>query len=87
TRLVAPRLEELRQQAHADTERLQRYRIANGLLSTSGASLTEQEISSYNQEVTRARAETAESQARLSTALQQLQSGSSGEDVGEALGS
>ncbi|MGF7153239.1 GumC family protein [Novosphingobium gossypii] len=87
TRLVAPRLEELRRQAHADTERLQRYRIANGLLSTSGASLTEQEISSYNQEVTRARAETAESQARLSTALQQLQSGSSGEDVGEALGS
>ncbi|MFD2137630.1 Wzz/FepE/Etk N-terminal domain-containing protein [Novosphingobium resinovorum] len=35
-KLVAPRLEQLRQQAHADTERLQRYRIANGLLSTSG---------------------------------------------------
>ncbi|WP_232491554.1 GumC family protein [Novosphingobium kaempferiae] len=87
TKLVAPRLEELRQQAHADTERLQRYRIANGLLSTSGASLTEQEISSYNQEVTRARAEAAESQARLSTAQAQLQSGSAGDDVGEALGS
>lgn len=87
TGLVASRLEELRQQAHADTEALQRYRIANGLLSTSGASLTEQEISSYNQEVTKARAEAAESQARLATALGQLRSGSSGDDVGEALGS
>lgn len=86
-KLVAPRLEQLRQQAHADTERLQRYRIANGLLSTSGASLTEQEISSYNQEVTKARAEAAESQARLATAQSQLRSGSAGDDVGEALGS
>ena len=87
TELVASRLEELRQEAHADTEALQRYRIANGLLSTSGASLTEQEISSYNQEVTRARAEAAESDARLATARAQLRSGSTGDDVGEALGS
>ncbi|EJL34938.1 Wzz/FepE/Etk N-terminal domain-containing protein [Novosphingobium sp. AP12] len=86
-RLVEPRLQQLLQQAHSDTERLQRYRIANGLLSTSGASLTEQEISSYNQEVTKARAEAAESEARLGTAQAQLRSGSSGEDVGEALGS
>jgi capsular exopolysaccharide synthesis family protein len=87
TKIVASRLQELRQQAHADTEALQRYRIANGLLSTSGASLTEQEISSYNQEVTKARADAAEAEARLSTALNQLRSGSSGDDVGEALGS
>ncbi|MCJ2188396.1 GumC family protein [Novosphingobium beihaiensis] len=87
TKVVASRLEELRQQAHADTEALQRYRIANGLLSTSGASLTEQEISSYNQAVTTARAEAAESQARLATARAQLRSGSVGDDVGEALGS
>jgi capsular exopolysaccharide synthesis family protein len=87
TKLVASRLEQLRQQAHADTEQLQRYRIANGLLSTSGASLTEQEISSYNQEVTKARAEAAQSEARLMTARAQLQSGSGGDDVGEALGS
>jgi capsular exopolysaccharide synthesis family protein len=87
TKLVASRLEQLRQQAHADTEALQHYRIANGLLSTSGASLTEQEISTYNQEVTKARAEYSESQARLSTAQAQLRSGSTGGDVGEALGS
>lgn len=84
---IQQRLNELREQAQQDTAALQHYRIANNLLSTSGSSLTEQEISSYNQEVTRARAEAAEDQARLNTALNQLRSGSSGDDVGEALGS
>lgn len=84
---IRTRLGQLRDQAQNDTAELQHYRIANDLMSTSGASLTEQEISSYNQEVTRARAEAAEAQARLNTATAQLRSGSSGEDVGEALGS
>ena len=85
--LVQQRLGELRAQAQTDTRALQQYRIANNLLSTSGASLTEQEISNYNQEVTGARAGAAEDEARLQTALAQLRSGSSGDDVGEALGS
>ncbi|MBV7266310.1 GumC family protein [Erythrobacter ani] len=85
--IVEQRLAELRDQAQADTQALQRYRIANNLLSTSGASLTEQEISTYNQAVTTARAEAAEDQARLRTAQAQLRSGSIGDDVGEALGS
>lgn len=84
---LASRLEQLRQQAVADTGRVQQYRIANDLLSTSGASLTEQEISSYNQGVAAARAEAAADQARLSTARAQLRAGSTGDDVGEALGS
>lgn len=82
---VEDRLVNLRAQAQSDTNALQQYRIANNLLSTSGASLTEQEISNYNQEVTRARAAAAEDSARLQTALSQLRSGSSGDDVGEAL--
>lgn len=86
-KLIQSRLVELRTQANADTKQLQQYRIANNLLSTSGTSLTEQEISTYNQEVTRARAEAAEADARLRTALAQLRSGSNGDDVGEALGS
>ena len=85
--MVQQRLGELRAQAQVDTQSLQQYRIANNLLSTSGASLTEQEISNYNQEVARARAEAAEDEARLNTALAQLRSGSTGDDVGEALGS
>lgn len=84
---VKSRLDELRVQAQSDTAALQQYRIANNLLSSSGASLTEQEISVYNQRVSEARAEAAEDQARLNTALSQLRSGSSGDDVGEALGS
>lgn len=85
--IVAQKLAKLRDQAQADTQALQQYRIAHNLLSTSGATLTEQEISTYNQEVTKARAEAAEDAARLRTALAQLQSGSSGDDVGEALNS
>lgn len=84
---LSKRLEELRNQAQADTARVQQYRIANNLLSTSGASLTEQEISSYNQQVAAARAQAVEDQARLSTARAQLRSGSKGDDVGEALNS
>lgn len=85
--LVEQRIAQLRSQAQNDTQALQQYRIANNLLSTSGASLTEQEISNFNQQVATARAEAAESQARLNTALAQLRSGSMGDDTGEALGS
>jgi succinoglycan biosynthesis transport protein ExoP len=81
------RLEDLRAQAQADTARAQQYRIANNLLSTSGASLTEQEISNYDQGVATARAQAVEDQARLDTARAQLRGGSKGDDVGEALGS
>lgn len=84
---VNSRLAELRAQAQADTQALQQYRIANNLLSTSGATLTEQEIANFNFEATKARALAAEDQARLRTALSQLKSGSTGDDVGEALGS
>lgn len=80
-------LEALRAQAQKDTEALQRYRVANNLLSTSGSSLTEQEISNFNQQVAAAKAQAVEDQARLDTALAQLRSGSNGDDVGEALGS
>jgi succinoglycan biosynthesis transport protein ExoP len=85
--VLSSRLDSLRLQAHGDTERVQAYRIAHNLLSTSGASLTEQEISSYNQAVTTARAQAAEDSARLNTARAQLRGGSNGGDAGEALNS
>jgi len=87
TGFLSKRLEELRVQANADNANVQGYRIANNLLSTSGASLTEQEISSYNQRVADARTEAAGDVARLAAARSQLRSGSKGDDVGEALGS
>jgi succinoglycan biosynthesis transport protein ExoP len=84
---LSGKLEQVRQQAQADTDRVQQYRIAHGLLSTTGASLTEQEISAYNQQVAQAKAAASEADAALATAERQVSSGSSGDDVGAALSS
>lgn len=81
------RLEDLRVQVLNDETIVQQYKIANNLLSASGTSLTEQEISSYNQTLAQSRAQVAEDNARLNTARQQLAHGSNGGDVGEALDS
>jgi hypothetical protein len=83
TAVIASRLEQLRQQALADSAAAQRYRITHNLLSTTQGTLTEQEISSYNQEVTSARAQAAEDTARLQAARAQMQGGGNG-GVGEA---
>jgi uncharacterized protein involved in exopolysaccharide biosynthesis len=83
TAVIASRLEQLRQQALADSAAAQRYRITHNLLSTTQGTLTEQEISSYNQEVTSARAQAAEDAARLQAARAQMQGNGNG-GVGEA---
>lgn len=81
------RVAELRDQLqHAEAE-VQQYKIANNLLSAQGATLTEQEISGLNQQLASARAEQAETDARLNIARSQLARGSTGEDVGESLNS
>lgn len=84
---LASKVEELREQATSDFAAVQNYRVGNGLLSSSATSLTEQDISVYNQQSAAARAESAADAARLTTARQQLRDGSSGDDVGEALSS
>nr|WP_295664533.1 Wzz/FepE/Etk N-terminal domain-containing protein [Polymorphobacter sp.] len=84
---LSSRLDTLQHQAQSDAERVQAYRLAHNLLSTSGSSLTEQEISSYNLAVTTARAQAVEDSARLNTARAQLRGGSNGGDAGEALNS
>jgi capsular exopolysaccharide synthesis family protein len=84
---LSQRISQLRAQANADTQAVQRYRIANNLLSTSASQLTEQEVSTYNQQVAGASASAAQDRARLATARQQLRNGSKGDDVGEALNS
>lgn len=81
------RLGELRAEVQQAEAAVERYRTANNLLSASGATLTEQEISAYNQQLATVRAQQAEDEARLRTARAQLASGSTGDDVGEALGS
>ncbi|WP_421729255.1 GumC family protein [Brevundimonas sp.] len=81
------RLGELRTEVQQAEAAVEQYRTANNLLSSSGATLTEQEISAYNQQLATVRAQQAESEARLRTARSQLAAGSAGDDVGEALGS
>jgi capsular exopolysaccharide synthesis family protein len=76
---------ELRQRVLDADAALQTYKIQNNLMSAQGATLTEQEISSLDQQAATAHAGQAEAQARLNTARQQLASGSAGDDVGEAL--
>jgi succinoglycan biosynthesis transport protein ExoP len=81
------RLGQLKVQVQQAEDEVANFKIANNLMSASGATLTEQEISNYNQQVAGARAGEAEAVARLQTAQRQLAAGSNGEDVGEALGS
>lgn len=87
TEFLASKVAELRQQATADFGAVQKYRVQNGLLSNAATGLAEQDISVYNQQSATARAEAAADAARLSTARRQLEGGSNGEDVGEALSS
>ena len=81
------RLKQLRAQVETADTQLQQYKIANNLMSSQGATLTEQEISTLDQQLALTRAQEAEATARLNTARRQLANGSTGEDVGEALSS
>ena len=72
---IDSKLGELRVDAeHADAA-LQRYKIANGLMSAEGATMAEQETSSLNQQIATARAALAERQGRLAAARRQLAKG------------
>lgn len=81
------RLADLRTEVIQAEGAVEQYRSANNLLSASGETLTEQEISTYNTQLATVRAAQAEDEARLNTARDQLARGSTGDDVGEALGS
>ena len=85
--LLDGQLNQLRKQVETAEAEVARYKTANNLMSSGGTTLTEQEISALNQQLATVRAQQAESDARLSTARQQLRSGSNGDDVGEALNS
>lgn len=85
-KVLNARVDELSRQADAANRDVQAYRVSKGLLSSSATSLTEQEISTYNQQVAVARAESAEDAAALASARAQLRRGGA-DGVGEATGS
>ncbi|WP_374471619.1 GumC family protein [Phenylobacterium sp.] len=87
TKWLQGRMTQLQAQVLSDEAAVQQYKIQNNLLSASGASLTEQEISTHQESLAAARVQVAEDAARLQTARAQLARGSRGDDVGEALAS
>jgi capsular exopolysaccharide synthesis family protein len=80
-------LETMRRDAETAEAKVQQYKNAHGLFSAEGSTMAEQEVSTLNQQIAVARAETAEKRARLQAALAQVGRGGGGEDVGAALGS
>jgi capsular exopolysaccharide synthesis family protein len=81
------RLQQLRVQVLNDDTAVQQFKIANNLMSAQGATLTEQDISNYNQSLAQATAQVAEDQARLETARSQLTAAANGGEVGEDVNS
>jgi uncharacterized protein involved in exopolysaccharide biosynthesis/Mrp family chromosome partitioning ATPase len=84
---VSSQIDRMRNQANADSIRVQQYKIAHNLLSVGLQSMTEQQVSTYQQSIATAKADLAADIANLHTAQEQLAKGSNGEDVGEALSS
>ncbi len=87
TDALMSQLESLRLRANADSDPVQAYKISHNLMSVGVQTLTEQEISGDDQALASARAEAAADAANLRTAQDQLNRGSTGEDVGAALAS
>jgi capsular exopolysaccharide synthesis family protein len=87
TAALLSQLEDMRQEAANEAAKVDAYKIAHNLLSVGSQTLTEQEVSGFDQAVATAKAEAAADQANLKTAQEQLARGSNGEDIGEALSS
>jgi succinoglycan biosynthesis transport protein ExoP len=84
---LGPNIDRLRADAEAAQAKVQEYKTAHNLMSVEGATMAEQEVSTLNEQIAKAKADTAEHQARLQTALEQVRTGGGGQDVGAALGS
>lgn len=85
--LLTGQLAKARQEVEASDAALGRYKVAHNLMSVQGGTIAEQQLSSLDGQVALAKAGEAEATARLQTAREQLAHGSSGDDLGEALGS
>ena len=84
--VLGDRLADLRSRANENFAAVQAYRVRNDLLSASATGLSEQEISTYNQQIASARAEAAQTQQTLASARAQLAGGGAG-NVGQGTAS
>lgn len=74
-RVLKSKVDELRARANTDFARVQAYRNRYQLLSAQATGLTEQELSTYNQQIVSAEAEAARDAEALASARYQLRSG------------
>ena len=84
---LGEQLTNLQREVVAGDTAVQDYKIAHNLLSSSGGTMAEQEVSALNQQIAQAQADRAEKEARLAAARAQIAKGGEGQDVGAALGS
>lgn len=84
---LSQQLSDLQHQVEAADAAVQQYKISHNLMSADGATMAEQEVSTLNQQIASAQADSAEKEARLRAAQAQVAQGGGGADVGAALGS
>ena len=85
--LLNAQIDDMRQKVETAEAAVQQYKAANNLLSSDQGPLTQQEITSLNAQLSTAKSNQAEAEARLRAAEKQLRGGGNGENVGAALGS
>lgn len=84
---LATRVRELRDDVQAKEAVVERYRAQTGLLSTQGALLTEQQTTELQQQLTQARADLAEKEARQQQLQTTISSGGSADAIAGVLNS
>ena len=84
---INTQLDRMRREVEVTESAVQQYKNANMLFSTEGQTMAQQEVSTLNQQIASAKADTAEKRAKYEAALSQTRNGSGGADVGTALGS
>lgn len=87
TQWLNQRLSELQPQVEQAEAAVQQYKAQHGLLASVGSTLTEQEISGLNSQLAEAKADEAEKDARVRTAQEETQAGSSGANLSGPLSS
>lgn len=84
---ISRRLKELSQDVQQKEAAASAYRVSSGLLTNSGSSFTEQQVSSLQSQVLQAQADLAEAQARREQMRQLVDRGQSVDSIGGALNS
>lgn len=84
---INDQLDRMRREVEATESAVQQYKNAHGLFGVEGQTMAQQEVSTLNQQIAQAKADSAEKRAKYQAALSQYREGSNGADVMAALGS